>query len=51
MEYKTMSELKSAVASEMGEVVISAVQAALQHSGLVGVTMLLVGGFRKRIYL
>lgn len=51
MENKTIEELKSAVASEMGEVVISAVQTALQHSGLVTVARLWKVGFRTRIYL
>lgn len=50
MENKMM-ELKAAVASEMGELVISDVQNALQNSGLVGATNLWRGGFRTRIYL
>ena len=51
MENKTIEELKTAVASEMGEVVISAVQGALQRSGLGVVANLWNGGFRTRIYL
>ena len=51
MEDKMMTELKAAVASEMVEVVISAVQAALQKSGLGVVANLWNGGFRTRIYL